>query len=324
MTAPVNTNGFNLPPGVPATQPQGTPPQQSAQPVNGNPIQSPGQTPGWVQHVATGTQPQPPAAQPPGAPPATAPGAPDMSAVMAALQAALGGQQPPAPSGGPQGPQVNPSLQAPAVQTLDTPPSQIALDSIEDPVIRSMASVLQAAGTGLNIDRVLGQALKYADPSLIDTAYLAEKGGPAATQLAEIAKGIVTAVAAKAAQVTENVHRLVGGEQQWQQSVAVFNTQAPSELRMVVSNMLNSTRTAQIEAAAKIVAEFGKAAGIVSQPAVMLGRNTPAGGLVGQGLSKEQFQAELLKLDANPDVRGYETAREALFARRSLGKRAGL
>jgi hypothetical protein len=205
---------------------------------------------------------------------------------------------------------------------MQTSANEFDVTQINDPIIRSMATVMQTVGKDLDLDRVLGKALTHGDITLIDEAYLREKGGASAQQLAEIARGIVQAVGAKADAVTAEVYSAAGGEAQWNTSVAAFNTAAPHELRVTVAQMMNSTNENFIKAGAKIVAEFGKGSGMIPQVGAPLLNVAAGAGTAGQGLSKQQFQSEIVKLKS--DTPGYEEARAALFARRSLGKRAGM
>ncbi len=200
--------------------------------------------------------------------------------------------------------------------------NEFNVDTIDDPIIKSMASVLKVAGNGLDLDRVLGNALALGDPNLVDVAYIAEKGGANAQQIAEIAKGIVQAVNAKSEAITAEIHAMAGGEAQWAQSTAVFNKVAPDELRMIVKTMLDSTDKAKITAAAKIVTEFGRASGQLPKQGATLLNGASAASLGASGLSAAAFKAEHAKLDPNKE--GFMEARDNLFARRAVGKRMGL
>lgn len=318
----VPTNGFNAPPAAgPAptptvpnqgfnVPPAGDPPRMPNQ-GNGNPIVAPNQQPGWVQNP--GQQPQQQTQQP--APQNQQPA--DLSNVVALLQAALAGQQAPAQ----QAPVQQPAADAVRPNWMQSSANEFDVNQINDPIIKSMATVLQTAGKDLDLDRVLGKALSFGDPALVDVAYLRDAGGPQAAQLAEIAKGIVQAVNAKAEAVTNEVYSSVGGEAVWHSSVAAFNQSAPHELKVTVAQMLDSTNENFIKAGAKIVAEFGRNSGLIPQQGAPL-LNSASAGVQGQGLTREQFQAELRKID--PNTPGFEQAREALFARRALGKRSGL
>lgn len=288
----VPQQGFQVPP---AGEPARVPVQ---------PIAAPGQQPGWVPQGQPQAQP---AVQPQAQQPAAAP---DLSAALAAIQAALGT----APQGAQPAAADKPGWVPDNLESFD-------VEGIDDPIIKSMATVMQTVGKGLDLDRVMSRALAYGDPTLIDVAYLNEKAGANAQQLVTIAQGIVQAVNAKSEAITQSVYAVAGGEAQWNASVAAFNQSAPQELRLTVAQMLDSTKDTLIQAGAKIISEFGKNSGMIPQMGAPL-LQAAAGQFAGQGLSKADFKAELAKL--RPDTPGFEAAREALFARRSLGKRSGL
>lgn len=126
------------------------------------------------------------------------------------------------------------------------------------------------------------------------------------------------AVNAKAEAVTNEVYNSVA-VRLWHSSVAAFNQSAPPELKVTVAQMLDSPNENFIKAGAKIVAEFGRSSGLIPQQGAPL-LNSASAGVQGQGLTREQFQSELRKID--PNSAGFEQAREALFARRALGKRS--
>lgn len=192
---------------------------------------------------------------------------------------------------------------------------------IDDPILRSMATVMQTVGKGVDLDRVLGKAIESGRVDLVDSAYLRDVGGENAEQLITIAQGLVQAIEAKANAVTASVHALAGGEAGWSNSVAAFNTNAPQELRMVVAQMLDSKKDNMIQAGAKLVLEFSKASGTL--PNINPGlRAGAAGAPQGQALDKEGFQDALRKL--NPNDRSFNNARQDLFSRRALGRQMGL
>lgn len=323
----VAVNGFNAPPvpAAPVPQAPDAQPQQQFAPVppagpaaqlpgvsaaqnpNGQAYQLPGQRPGYNPAANQQAPAQPPA-----------PGAqPDIAGLVTMLQATLAGQNPNQPA----------AAQQPAQGDVQRPgwvPSNINEfnpASIEDPIIRSMATVMQSAGKGLDLDRVLGKALSHGDPALIDVNYLREAGGQNAQQLHEIAKGIVDAVVAKSEAITKGIHDSVGGEANWHNATAAFNASAPHELKVTVAQMLDSTNENFIKAGAKIVSEFGRNSGYLPQQGAALLNSVPAGANA-QGLSKAQFQTELRKVSV--DAPGGLEARQALFTRRAQGKAAGL
>ena len=267
-------------------------PPPAGNPPNGNPINIP-----------------PPAPAPAPAP-AAEPAAPaGMDAAIAAMTAAIKGLTPTA---------AEPAVGAePAVaNTL----SGYDVHSIDDPIIKSMATVMQTVGKGIDLDRAIGKAIEDGRTDLIDIAYLREKGCANAQDLITIATGLVNAVAAKSAAVSSEVHTLAGGQANWDAGVAVFNQAAPQELRMVVAQMLDSGKEQLVKAGAKMVVEFSKNSGKLPSinPLLQSGASAPA---AAQALDKVAFQTELRKLD--PNSRDFGAQREQLFARRQLGRQLG-
>ena len=292
-TGPQNQSGFR---GVPQVPNQPEPSHQY-----------PGQRPGYVDEPVPA---KPAAAQ---ATPA-AQSNPQGLDIAAILKAALEPKE---------AAQTLPQSTAPAKPAwMQGSVNEFNVDAIDDPIIKSMASVLKVAGNGIDLDRVLGNALALGDPNLVDVAYIAEKGGANAQQIAEIAKGIVQAVNAKSEAITHEVHTLAGGESNWAASSAVFNAGAPEELRMIVKTMLNSTDKAKILAAAKIVNEFGRASGQLPKQGTSLLNGASASSASANGLSATAFKAAIAKLDTQSA--DYLEARNDLFARRAVGKRMGL
>lgn len=263
------------------------------------------QQPGFVVPPAGA----PIAGTPPAAPAAAAP-APsgDMAAAIAALTAALAAKEPAQPA------QATSPSPTGSLNTYD-------ISSIDDPILKSMATVMQTVGKGIDMDRALGKAIENGRIDLIDAAYLREAGGENAEQLITIAQGIVQAVEAKGQQVTKDIHALAGGEPLWNASLAAFNTQAPQELRTVIAQMLDSNQDNLIKAGAKMIVEFGKTNGSVPQANPLI--NSGASAMPqAQALDKIGFQEELRKLD--PNSRGFDQRRGELFARRQLGRQLGM
>lgn len=290
MTQAVPTNGFNVPSGgATVTGAQNLPPANLA--------------PGFAN-------PQPAAATPPVAAPAAKPAEGNLDASVAALLAALQAQQP--------APTATTSVPAEAVAGKL---NGFDVATLEDPILRSMATVMQTVGKDLDMDRALGLAIERGDTGLIDKAYLREKGGANAEQLITIAEGIVQAVEQQATAVTKEVHTLAGGEAGWNVAVAAFNKSASPEMRSVVKLMLDSEKKSQITAGAKLVVEFAKQSGFVPTVNALV-QNGGSAASSAQALSKEGFQEALRTLD--PNSRQYQNQRSELFARRQQGKQLGM
>ncbi len=287
MTQAVATSGFNLPGGVPVQGGEQNVPPQNLEP-------------GFVAPAAPAPAP---------ATPAQAAPASNLDASIAQLLAAIQAQAPAAPAAAEES-----QGQVGRLNSLD-------VAALEDPILRSMATVMQTVGQGLDMDRALGNAISRGDVALIDKAYLREKGGANADQLITIAEGIVQAVEAQAAAVTQEVHTLAGGEAGWNTAVAAFNKAAPEALRKVVATMLDSENKSQIKAGAQLVVEYAKSSGMVPQNQGLI-QNGGSAVSAAQALSKEDFQTALRTL--NPNDRQYQNQRQELFARRAQGKQLGL
>lgn len=195
------------------------------------------------------------------------------------------------------------------------------LSTANDPVLSSMTDVFINIGTGIDMDRALGKALTHGDASLIDLAYIAEKGGAQANALTALAKGIVERVQAQAEAGAQAVYSAAGDKAQWTAAASVFDQSAPAHQKLVIKQMLDSGNPAAIAAAAQSVVEFAKASGLVINKPGMVNAGAATAN-AGQALSKADFQAGLQKLNTNS--RTFAAERETLFQRRSLGKSLGL
>lgn len=272
----------NLPPGVP---PAGNPPTIPPAP----------------------TPPTPPAPPAPPAPGSTAEPKADFTQAVAALAAALG-KTPGTPA-------------EPAAPVVDQDSlNAMNIENIQNPVIKSMAQVMQTAGKGLDMDRIFKKALDAGDVELLDLAYIRDKSPANADQLATIAKGIVQAVQADTEKTVGAIHTMAGGEAQWNACVTAFNQNAPDELKHVIKTMLDSNNSDQIQAAGKLLIQYAQGQGFVpnQQPLVQGGGAAIPSA---QALSKAEFQTELRKLDQSSAT--FNDDRNALFNRRALGKKLG-
>lgn len=260
--------------------------------------------------------------------PSTQQPAPNDAAFQAAVleQARLMVQQGQVPGVTPGVTPVPPAVQPPT-QPLNDAPAWLPQDlntfdvnTIQDPVIRSMAGMFKMVGKDVDMNRVVGNALAKQDPGLIDIAYLAEKGGPQAGQLAQLARDLVGAVQMQSERITQSVIQAAGGEAQWSAATAVFNQSAPPGYAAVVGKMLDSGDEAQIKQAAQAIMEFSAGRLPVQHQGVGPLANGLAAGA--QALSANDFKAELFKLDQNAP--NYEQQCDELYARRAMGKQMGL
>lgn len=203
---------------------------------------------------------------------------------------------------------------------VPSPVPDFAANAPADPVLASLTDVFVKVGNGLDLDRAIGKALQYGDPALIDKAYITEKGGATATQLATLAEAIVTRVQTQTSEAVNSVYSTAGDKASWDAAAAVFNQQAPAHLKMVIAQMLESGNPQAVKAAAQSVVDYTRNNGLVSAPGQYVNAGA-TGASAAQALDKEGFQEALRSLDRNS--RTYETQRQDLFVRRALGKQLG-
>lgn len=283
MTEQVRVSGFGVPP-VPAGAEVTEHSRDRQQPPN--PANA---TPGFVP-------PQPAPAAQPAAQPAPA-AAPAVDPTIAALLAALGGAQAPA------------ATATPAASTY-TPSG--------DPVVSSLSGIL--SGSGVDVQKAIAKAVEYGDASLIDKAYIASVGGANAAHLTQLAEQLVAHTGRESEAAEAACYELAGGQANFHAAVAVWNKAAPGHLKAIVENMMDSGVRAQSDAGAKMIVEFAKGNGGLLQPAGLVNPGSARPG-ADAALSKEQFQAEMQKLDKNAP--GYEQRRGELYGRRAMGKQLG-
>lgn len=223
----------------------------------------------------------------------------------------------------PTTPQATPPTTTPNHESMvDFGPSLNTFDvnTIDDPVLKSMATMFKSSVPDMDLDRALANAISYGDPNLIDIAYITDKAGQNAPHLINLAAGIVNTINAQSEAMEQSVYQEVGGRQVWDASVAVFNRSASPEIKATVATMLDSGKANLIKAGAKMVAEFGKNSGMIPKDGFRF--DPVSAPYATQGLNKTQFQQEILKLDSNdPD---YGDKYNALIQRRAVGKRLNL
>lgn len=176
-----------------------------------------------------------------------------------------------------------------------------------------------SVGAGLDLNRAIGNAIQHGNPALIDNAYIAEKGGASAAQLAVIAKSLVERVQHQSQAAVSAAHTAAGGADQWVAASTAFNASAPAHLKAVVGQMLESGNPGAVQSAAQMVVDFAKQGGLVPTNAGLIGSG--AGPNAAQALDKAAFQEALRKLD--PNAKDYLKQRDDVFYRRQLGKNIG-
>lgn len=92
----------------------------------------------------------------------------------------------------------------PSLNTFD-------VNTIDDPVLKSMATMFKSSVPDMDLDRALANAISYGDPNLIDIAYITDKAGNNAPHLINLAAGIVNTINAQSEAMEQSVYQEVGG-----------------------------------------------------------------------------------------------------------------
>lgn len=240
----------------------------------------------------------------------------DATARIAELEAQLAAAKAPKPAAAPATPAADGTLDLGDLNNYD-------IGSIQDPATRATAMALKAmAGGDVDLNQLMGNAVAYGDPRLIDQRYLAEKfPGDKAQAVKGMLVALVDAVNQEATKAEQAVFSVAGGEPQWRAAAASFDQGAPSGLKAAVASMLNSGHPTNIAQAAEIIVQFAQGSGFVPvKGATTIPTATGGAGNVG-GLSSEEFKAQLRTL--NPNAADYSRKIQELEQLRVLGKRAG-
>lgn len=279
--------------------------------------------------VAAGIAPVPPGnAQVPGflneQPKPAAPAAPSADPEY---QAFLQWKAQQAQAAAPVPPVVPPKPAAAPVEAKAGIGAQAAIDLAKeavthDPHLMAVFSTFELVAPEVDLARAVGNAIDRGDATLVDEAYLRDKGGANAEKLIAIAKGLINHINTAVTTVVTDVHRMAGGEQQFNNAVAVFNDKAPKYLREFVAQSFDSHNPDRIRSATESILEFVKGQGVIPvapQGHVRAGGGTPDTAI---GLSRDAYIAERAKLNRND--RDFADKERELTARRQIGKNQGL
>lgn len=225
----------------------------------------------------------------------------------------------PAPAPAPQpeptpAPAADPAPEA-GVITLQTG------DAAVDAGLQMLAKV--SGATDADVERALGNALRYGNPELIDRAFLKERLGDYAGYAETLANTYFQNTAASTQRTVNEVHTLAGGEQAWAQARDVFMANAPEHVQTAVRTMANSGLAKD---AAQMVLDYARqSGGLPMQGEHLRGMSGQQGNTA---LTASEFQTELANLRKqypNQSLEGGQagTAYQALLERRSRGKQLG-
>lgn len=174
-------------------------------------------------------------------------------------------------------------------------------------------------------DEAIADALKYGDADLIKLDALGQISPEQQARAKALAQAVVQHTQAEVARVTQEVHTIAGGAEQWNQAVGAFNANAPQHLQGYAGYLAENGQAAE---AAKMVLEFVRGNGLINHAAQPAVYGSAGHAQVGQALSRDEYVAEIAKLErevgnqswASPSV---QARIDDLDRRRALGRQLG-
>lgn len=213
----------------------------------------------------------------------------------------------------------------------DNPPAErpsgglndIAPDDIDDPNTARFVRLLDAHYPNIDRERVLGRALEYGDPDLIDINYLKEVVGDQYDIVLPFFEDIVEQQSQGFEAVVNEIHEFVGGKAQWEGIANAFATNAPASVRNVVKQLVDSNKLEDVKQGIEFIVDFAQRNGLAAkQPQRVNSYGQSTGG---DTLTAEQFRAALRELGGrNSDPKRYDTQVEILRKQRAAGIELGL
>lgn len=202
--------------------------------------------------------------------------------------------------------------------------NDITAEDIGDPNVKRIVQLMDAHYPNLDRQRLMGKALEYGDPDFIDTNYLKDQLGDQADMLVPFLEEIVETTQQSYESLVQDIFKEVGGEERWRGIAEVFTQSAPSSIRSVAKQLIDSQDMGQIEQGIRLILDYAEQSGIAPKPPRLIqGQGFTQGG--GQGLSAEDFKAELAKIGSrNSNPRNYDKLVTELRQRRALGIELGL
>lgn len=176
----------------------------------------------------------------------------------------------------------------------------------------------------LDLERALGNAVNFQNPSLIDSAYIRDVVGANADIIINHLTSVTTSALEHTQGVVQGIFQSVGGEAQWAAMAKAFNETAPKLVVSAVRAKLDSGNMADIQEAVEFVQSFSKDSGLINTPATR--HNPSGGGGGGEGyLTKEQYVDQIRELNTKRDITNAERLRLEgdLEKRRALSIQAG-
>ncbi len=219
----------------------------------------------------------------------------------------------------------------PTSEKANTAPSGPVVDDFDqystgneflDNATKSLGMLMGVSGA--EMAQLLGKAIQHNDPSLLDSVLSDQKYAQYKEPLKQLALAHIQQNAQHQQAVTNAAYSVAGSKENWDMAVQVFKKTAPQYLYETVKAMINSGR---VKEGAEMLMNTVSQNGFNPQPTSGL-RGGAVGGV--QGLSYDQFKAEMNKLSKEAGNRSFEGNGEYarryqdLLARRHAGRLVGL
>lgn len=201
--------------------------------------------------------------------------------------------------------------------------NDISPDDIGDPNAARFVRLLDAHYPNIDRERVLGRALEFGDPDLIDINYLKDVVGDQYDLVLPFFEDIVEQQSQGFDAVVNEIHEFVGGKAQWEGIANAFATNAPASVRNVVKQLVDSNKLEDVKQGIEFIVDFAQRNGLAAKQPKRLDSYGQSTG--GDTLTAEQFRAALRELGGrNSDPKRYDTQVEILRKQRAAGIELGL
>lgn len=233
-------------------------------------------------------------------------------------------QTPPTPPVPPQNTETPPTPQKPAVE----PPS--ASDDGWGELTSGNAvldSSIKAFTQSVNMSpqdfmQIVGNAIDYSDPNLIDTTLLNTKYKEHAATVHQLTEALIKTVNESRTAAVNAAYEVAGSKEAWDNAVAVFNANAPDYLKGTIKTMIDNGNIK--EGAQMLMQTVGQYGASGTQTPQYGGTNTSA-----RGLSFDELKTELGKLvkeagGASLESGTYGRRYQELMRRRAIGRSQNL
>ncbi|QHJ82319.1 MAG: hypothetical protein [Bacteriophage sp.] len=184
------------------------------------------------------------------------------------------------------------------------------------------AFVKSTGMTEADITSAMSKAYETGKVEDIDRAFLKERFGDNAESAIGLAEAVMEHELAARDSLLKSVFDVAGGEAQFKAASDVFSKHADADTKAAIRQMLDSNNPSLIKYAAGQIVQFSKQTGVVPQ---QQGSKFVAGASFSEasGLSKAEFQAAVVQLQANPSRRTYQQDMARLMELRKIGVTLG-